>query len=131
MKKRSGLIAKKIGNSSFYTEKGIVYPATILKVDDCVVSNVKTIEKDGYTAIQLASIEKKVDIKKIKKPQQKIFSNLKIKPKKILKEFRVDIENALKLGTSLNVSHFEKWNRVSLVRYGPSGGGCQKLCTSL
>ncbi|MBI04716.1 MAG: 50S ribosomal protein L3 [Pelagibacteraceae bacterium] len=108
MKKRSGLIAKKIGNSSFYTEKGIVYPATILKVDDCVVSNVKTIEKDGYTAIQLASIEKKVDIKKIKKPQQKIFSNLKIKPKKILKEFRVDIENALKLGTSLNVSHFEK-----------------------
>ena len=54
---RSGLIAKKIGNSSYYHEDGKNTHVTVLKVDECVVSNVKTFEKDGYDAVQLASIE--------------------------------------------------------------------------
>ena len=70
--------------------------------------NVKTIEKDGYNAIQLASIEINKDISKINKSQRKIFSSIKIKPKKIIKEFRVDPENTLEVGTKLDVSHFQK-----------------------
>ena len=42
-----------------------------MKIDDCIVSDVKTIERDGYTSVQLASLDLKKDIKKIKKPQQK------------------------------------------------------------
>ena len=56
---RSGLIATKIGNSSFFNESGMSSHVTILKVDDCIVSNVKTTEKHGYTAIQLSSIDTK------------------------------------------------------------------------
>ena len=65
-------------------------------------------EKDGYNAVQIASIETKKDIKKLNKPQRKIFSSLKISPKKVLKEFRVDDKNFSDIGTSLNVSHFKK-----------------------
>ena len=108
MKKRSGLIATKIGTTSYYKESGKVLPVTLLKVDDCVVCEVKTKEKNGYSSVQIASIDKNTDIKKIKKPQQKLFANLKIKPKKILKEFRIDPENSLELGASLKVDHFEK-----------------------
>ena len=108
MKKRSGLIAKKVGNSSFFTDKGTAIPVTILKVEDCIVSAIKTIEKDGYSAVQLASINKSDNIRKINKPQRKIFTSLDIKPKKILKEFRVDNDLVPELGTSLNVKHFEK-----------------------
>ena len=79
---RSGLIATKIGNSSYYYDSGKNSHVTVLKVDECIVSNVKTFDKDGYNAIQLASIETEKDISKIKKPQRKIFSSLKIKPKK-------------------------------------------------
>ena len=104
---RSGLIATKIGNSSHYNESGIHTHVTILKVDECIVSNKKTVEKDGYNAVQLASIENGKDISKIKKPQRKIFSSIKIKPKKVLKEFKVDIENILEIGTKLNVDHFK------------------------
>ena len=104
---RSGLIATKIGNSSHYDESGTNTHVTILKVDECVVSNKKTLEKDGYNAVQLASIENGKDISKIKKPQRKIFSSIKIKPKKVLKEFKVDSENILEIGTKLNVDHFK------------------------
>ena len=105
--KRSGLIATKIGNSSFYQKDGTNTHVTILKVDECVVSNIKTTEKDGYNAVQIASIETGKDISHVNKPQRKLFSSINIKPKKILKEFRVDNNNTLDLGTKLNVSHFK------------------------
>tara|TARA_Y100001970_G_scaffold225710_1_gene278834 strand:+ start:6334 stop:6981 length:648 start_codon:yes stop_codon:yes gene_type:complete len=108
MKKRTGLIATKIGNSSYYDETGKSLPVTILKINDCIVSAVKTDNKNGYNSIQLASIDGKKEIKKVKKPQQKLFANLKINPKKIIKEFRVDSENILEVGSSLNVSHFKQ-----------------------
>ncbi len=104
---RSGLIATKIGNSSFHREDGTNIHVTVLKVDECIVSNIKTSEKDGYNAVQLASIELKKDISNIKKPQRKLFSTIKINPQKILKEFRVDTNNVLDVGTKLNVNHFK------------------------
>ena len=108
MKNRTGLIATKIGNSSYFSDTGKVIPVTLLRVDECIVSNIKTLEKDGYTSLQLASIDGKSDVKKINKPQQKLFANIKTNPKKIIKEFRVDPENTLEVGTKLDVSHFQK-----------------------
>ena len=105
---RTGIIGTKIGNSSFFNEDGSVTPITIIKVDDCVVSQIKTKEKDGYNAIQLASIENNLKISNVKKPQRKIFSSINSKPKKVLKEFRVLEENLLEIGAILDVSHFQK-----------------------
>ena len=104
---RTGLIATKIGNTSFFEDNGKSTHVTVLKIDECVVSNVKTEEKHGYNAIQLASIDTNKDIKKINKPQRKNFTTSKIKPKKILKEFKVDNENILEIGTILKVNHFK------------------------
>ncbi len=104
---RTGLIATKIGNSSFYMDDGTNTHVTVLKVDECIVANIKTIEKDGYNAVQLTSIDTNKDISNINKPQRKIFSSIKIKPKKVLKEFKVDTENILEVGTKLNVNHFK------------------------
>ena len=104
---RSGLIATKIGNSSYYHKDGKNTHVTVLKVDECVVSNIKTSEKDGYNAIQLASIETNKDISHINKPQRKIFSSININPKKIIKEFKVDNNNILEIGTRLTVDHFK------------------------
>ena len=104
---RPGLIATKIGNSSFYNKQGNNMHITILKVDECIVSNIKTEQKDGYNAVQLASIDTNKDINNLNKAQRKIFSTTNIKPKKILKEFRVDNQNILEIGTKLNVNHFK------------------------
>ena len=105
---RTGIIGTKIGNSSFFNEDGSVTPVTIIKVDDCVVSQIKTKDKDGYNAIQLASIENNLKISNVKKPQRKIFASINSNPKKVLKEFRVLEENLLEIGAILDVSHFQK-----------------------
>ena len=104
---RTGLIATKIGNTSFFNDDGGSTHVTVLKVDDCVVSKVKTIEKDGYNAIQIASIDTGKDIKKISKPQRKLFSEIGLKPKKVLKEFRVkELEN-YKEGNEFGIEIFK------------------------
>ena len=104
---RTGLIAKKIGNSSYFSDNGSSTNVTILKIDECIVSGIRTGDKNGYSAVQIVSIDTGKDINKINKPQRKLFSSIKLKPKKIIKEFRVDDENILELGTKLNVSHFK------------------------
>ena len=128
MSKRTGLIGTKIGNSSFYDELGKSLPVTILKIDECIVSDIKTIEKHGYTSLQLVSINGKKEIKKLKKPQQKMFADLKINPKKIIKEFRVDQDNILDIGSTLDVSHFktDQFVDVTSVSIGKGFAGAMK-----
>ncbi len=125
---RSGLIATKIGNSSYFHEDGKNTHVTLIKVDECIVSNIKTFEKDGYNAVQLASIETEKDISNINKPQRKIFSSIKIKPKKIIKEFRVDNNNILEIGTKLNADHFkvDQFVDVSSISIGKGFAGVMK-----
>jgi len=128
MSKRTGLIGTKIGNSSFYDESGKSLPVTILKIDECIVSDIKTVEKHGYSSLQLVSIDGKKEIKKLKKPQQKIFADLKINPKKVIKEFRVDQDNILDIGSTLNVSHFKtnQFVDVTSVSIGKGFAGAMK-----
>ncbi len=125
---RSGLIATKIGNSSFYQDNGFNTHVTVLRIEECVVSNVKTTEKDGYNAVQLASIETNKDITYIKKPQRKIFSSIKTKPKRIIKEFKVDNDNILEIGTKLNADHFtvDQFIDVSSISIGKGFAGVMK-----
>ena len=128
MSKRTGLIGTKIGNSSFYDESGKSLPVTILKIDECIVSDIKTVEKHGYSSLQLVSINGKKEIKKLKKPQQKMFADLKINPKKVIKEFRVDKDNILEIGSTLNVSHFktDQFVDVTSVSIGKGFAGAMK-----
>ncbi|MDB2349057.1 50S ribosomal protein L3 [Alphaproteobacteria bacterium] len=128
MSKRTGLIGTKIGNSSFYDESGKSLPVTILKIDECIVSDIKTVEKNGYLSLQLVSINGKKEIKKLKKPQQKIFADLKINPKKIIKEFRVDKDNILDIGSTLDASHFktDQFVDVTSVSIGKGFAGAMK-----
>ena len=125
---RSGLIATKIGNSSYYHDDGKNTHVTILKVDECIVASVKTLDKDGYNAVQLASIETEKDISHVNKPQRKIFSSINIKPKKILKEFRVDNNNILEVGTKLDVNHFkvDQFIDASSISIGKGFAGVMK-----
>ncbi len=125
---RSGLIATKMGNSSFYQEDGTNTHVTVLRVDDCIVANVKTIENDGYNAVQLASIDTGKDISNINKPQRKLFSSININPKKILKEFKVDNQNVLEVGTKLNVEHFkvDQFVDASSISIGKGFAGVMK-----
>ena len=125
---RSGLIATKVGNSSYFNKNGANTHVTVLKVDECIVSNVKTFEKHGYNAVQLTSIENGKDISRLKKPQRKIFSSINIKPKNVIKEFKVDNENILEVGSKLNINHFkiDQYIDASSISIGKGFAGVMK-----
>jgi len=101
---RSGLIAKKIGMTSVYTETGEEKPVTVLVVENCQVTANKTKEKDGYTAVQLGVGQAKV--KNTSKAMRGHFAKAKVEPKRKLVEFRVDENALIEPGTELVASHF-------------------------
>ena len=103
----SGLIGKKIGMTSIYDASGKVVPCTVLEAGPCVVTQVKTVETDGYSAIQLAYDEKKE--KKTTKALKGHFEKAGTTPKKILREFtRFEEGHQKSLGDVLDVTVFEE-----------------------
>lgn len=101
---RSGLIAQKVGMTRIFTEDGTHVPVTVLKVDTCQVVSTRSVEKDGYVAVQLGAGAAKV--KNVAKPVRGQFAAAKVEPKKKVVEFRVDAENVLDVGVELSAAHF-------------------------
>lgn len=109
----SGLIGKKIGMTSIYDASGKVVPCTVLEAGPCVVTQVKTVETDGYSAIQLAYDEKKE--KKTTKSLKGHFEKAGTTPKKILREFtRFEEGHQKSLGDVLDVTVFEEGEYVDV-----------------
>ncbi|MDA8232527.1 MAG: 50S ribosomal protein L3 [Magnetospirillum sp.] len=101
---RSGLIAQKVGMTRIFTEDGSHLPVTVLKVDTCQVVSTRSVDKDGYCAVQLGAGKAKV--KNVGKPMRGHFAKAKVEPKQQLAEFRVTPENLLDIGVELSAAHF-------------------------
>ena len=101
---RTGIIAQKLGMSRVFTENGVHVPVTVLKLDGCQVVDVRTRERDGYTAVQLGCGEAKV--KRVTKAERGHFAKAKVVPKKTLAEFRVSEDAVLDIGAELSADHF-------------------------
>ena len=98
----SGLIGKKIGMTSIYDNSGKNVPCTILQVGPCIITQIKTEEKDGYSSFQLGFEDK---TKESNKATQGHFKQSKSSPKKKLVEFS-GYEGEFKVGDKINVDHF-------------------------
>jgi len=104
---------KKIGMTSIYDASGKVVPCTVIEAGPCVVTQVKTVEKDGYSAIQLAYDEKKE--KNTTKSLKGHFEKAGTTPKKVLREFtRFEEGHRKSLGDVLDVSVFEEGEFVDV-----------------
>ena len=101
---RTGLLAVKVGMTSEWDKWGVHYPLTVLQVDRCHVVQVKTLETDGYYALQLGVGEQ--HIRKVKKPQVGHYIKADLPPKKMLREFQVTPDCLLPVGYELMARHF-------------------------
>ncbi len=101
---RTGLIAKKEGMTRIFDEDGKQVPVTILKIDGCQVTAVRTEEKDGYVAVQLGAGKRKTN--RTNKAQRGQFAQAKVEPKQKVAEFRVSQDNVLEVGAELSPTHF-------------------------
>lgn len=96
-----GLIGKKIGMTSVFSADGKNIPCTVIEAGPCVVTQLRTVEKDGYAAVQLAYDEKRE--KCTSAPLQGHFKKAETTPKHKLVEFEADFEGELKLGDTLKL----------------------------
>lgn len=112
LKTMQGIIGKKIGMTSLFSEDGKMQPCTVIEATPNVVTQIKTMENDGYEAVQLGYGEKKE--KNVGKPLLGHFAKAKTTPKKKLTEFIFDTEN-LSLGSEINVELFIEGEYVDVV----------------
>ena len=101
---RCGVIARKLGMSRLFNDKGEHVPVTVLRLEDVEVLSTKSIEKDGYLAVQLGFNNKK--LKNINKPLKGFFAKAKTEPKEKVVEFRVSEDALLEIGDKIGTNHF-------------------------
>ena len=107
-----GLIGRKIGMTQLYDEKGDVVPVTVIEAGPCTVTEIRTSERDGYTALQLGFGTNKE--KRFTKPYLGQFTKRNLPPSRHLREFRIADVSAYTLGQTLNASVFEKGEHVDV-----------------
>jgi large subunit ribosomal protein L3 len=110
----TGIIGKKVGMTQLFQPDGTVFPATVLKAGPCVVAQVKTVETDGYQAVQLGLVEAKPS--KENKASTGHFKKAGVPPTRVRREVRVkDGGDPLKAGDQVNVSIFADGERVDVI----------------
>ena len=114
-----GILGKKIGMTRFFDESGESVSATLVEAGPCTVVQVKTKERDGYSAVQLGFIEQKE--KRVNKPQMGHFKKSNVAPHRILKEFR-EFEKEVKEGDQILVDMFVEGERVAITGYSKGRG---------
>ena len=107
-----GLLGKKIGMTSVFSADGKNIPCTVIEVGPCVVTQVKTVENDGYAALQLGFIEKKE--KHTTKPEAGHFAKAGVAPQRHLAEFK-NFEGEYKLGDTITVDFLNDTKFVDVI----------------
>ena len=110
---KKGLIGKKIGMTQLFDENGKVIPVTVVEAGPCTVVQKKTIENDGYAAVQVGYGDVKVT--KVNKPMAGHFKKADVAPKKVLKEFRLENIADVNVGDILKADIFAAGDRVDVV----------------
>ncbi len=107
---QKALIGKKIGMTQIFDEKGNVVPVTVVEAGPCTVVMKKTIENDGYEAVQLGFGD--VKVQRVNKPMMGHFKKADVAPKKTLKEFK--LEGELNVGDILKADVFAAGDKVDV-----------------
>ncbi len=107
-----GLIGKKLGMTQVFSPEGEMVPVTVIEAGPCLVTEVRTEEKDGYNALQLAF--DKVKPAKLNKPERGIFDKLNAEPRKHLREFRDFDGDEYQPGDEINLEIFSEGELVNI-----------------
>ena len=109
---QKAIIGKKIGMTQIFDANGKVIPVTVVEAGPCVVSQKKTVESDGYNAIQVGFGDLKAN--KVNKPMKGHFAKWDVAPKKTLREFRLDNIDAYNVGDLIKADVFAAGDKVDV-----------------
>ena len=109
---QKAIIGKKIGMTQIFDETGKVVPVTVVEAGPCVVSMKKTVENDGYAAVQLGFGDLKPS--KVNKPMKGHFDKSNVAPKRTLREFRFEDTDAYELGQVVKADIFAAGDKIDV-----------------
>ena len=109
---KKGLIGKKIGMTQVFDEQGHAIPVTVVEAGPWTITQKKTMENDGYEAIQVGFGD--VKITRVNKPMKGHFDKADVAPKKTLKEFRLDDISAMNVGDILKADIFAAGEKIDV-----------------
>ena len=110
---QKGIIGKKLGMTQLFDENGKVVPVTVIEAGPCTVVQKKTVESDGYEAVQLGFGE--VSAKKVNKAAKGHFDKADVAPKRTLREFRLDDISGMNVGDILKADVFTAGDKVDVI----------------
>ena len=110
---KKAILGKKLGMTQIFGNDGLVVPVTVIEAGPCFVTQIKTVENDGYSAVQLAFGD--VREKLINKPLIGLLKKANVESKKYLKEFKLDNASELKLGDKITCEIFAEGDLVDIV----------------
>ena len=109
---KKAILAKKLGMTQIFTPDGTMIPVTVLEAGPCIVVQKKTIEKDGYNALQVGFGDIRANL--LNKPKKGHFDSNKIKYRRYLREFRLDDCDQFEIGSEIKADFFEAGLKVDI-----------------
>ncbi len=109
---KKAIMAKKIGMTQIFDEKGILIPVTVLEAGPCTVIQKKTVETDGYEALKVGFLTAKV--KNVNKPDKGQFDKINAEPLKFIKEFKLEDCSAYEVGATIKADVFTAGDKVDI-----------------
>ena len=104
------IIGRKLGMTQVFTPEGKVIPVTVIEAGPCPVVQVKTLERDGYSAVQLGFDE--TTEKHLNKPQAGVFKKAGVPAQKVLKEFKLDGAESMTVGSIVTCDVFAEGDKI-------------------
>jgi len=101
---KKAILATKVGMTQIFNEAGVLTPVTVLQAGPCVVTQVKTVENDGYEAVQVGFVDKREKL--VSKPLKGHFDKAGVSYKRYVREFRLDACSAYKLADEIKADVF-------------------------
>ena len=117
---KKGIIAKKIGMTQIFSEDGSLIPVTVLQAGPCYVTQVKTIENDGYEAVQVGFDD--VREKLVTKPVKGHLDKAGVQTLRFMKEFKFENASEYKLGQEIKADIFEAGDKIDVTGKSKSKG---------
>ena len=107
---KKAILTTKVGMTQVFSEDGVLTPVTVLQAGPCVVTQVKTVENDGYSAVQVGFGD--IREKLVNKPKQGHFAKAGVTAKRFLKEFRLEDAESYTLGQEIKADVFAAGDKV-------------------
>ena len=107
---KKSILATKVGMTQIFNEDGTLTPVTVLEAGPCVVTQVKTVDNDGYSAVQVGFDEKRATL--VNKPQKGVFDKAGTTPKRYVREFRLEDAENMKPGDEIKADIFAAGDHI-------------------